>query len=492
MNGLPDEIVQKFRVISIERIEAIEAAWALVLSKLDNDAATLIHREVHTLKGESRAVGFTDVNLVCHKLEDLLEVARARGYAIDDDFDLAVNMALRFMVMLIKKKAGSHLGGIDLPGFVGQIDLLLKRHETHHRSRPGSVPPRLRASNLARLPPAVRTQLQPVALEAFLEYSVSKSLRRDRMRASWHTLRDLVGIARAMIGTDQLETARASVSVLAQTLGKRIAIKLEMPAAEVTAEILSALDAAALHLVRNAIDHGIESPEARVAAGKSASGTITVRGSLVNDVYTLSVADDGRGIDFARVRARAIELGLVPDNAELSTEKCVDLMCHPGFSTRTEANEISGRGVGLDAVRGAVVDVGGAVTATTEAGQGTTWIVTIPVPLLTAEGHSIRAPGLRFPVIVDRAWRPLDRPPELPIVVDLNVAFGFAPSTSISTRVFWFTDGKREIGLVCGGRPTPVVARRLVPTPPSSVAEVITLDGVEGILLRPERIPGVA
>ena len=79
--GIPEDLVQQFRTVAVQRLERVETAWASVLSRLDDDAAVSMHREVHTLKGESRMVGFTDVNMVCHKLEDLLEVARARGYA---------------------------------------------------------------------------------------------------------------------------------------------------------------------------------------------------------------------------------------------------------------------------------------------------------------------------------------------------------------------------------------------------------------------------
>lgn len=490
--NFPDEIVQRFRIVAVERIERIEAAWQQVLAKLDEASATLIHRELHTLKGDSRAVGFTDVDLVAHKLEDLLEVARARGYAVDDDFDLAVNMALRFMIMLIKKKAGSQLSGIDLPGFVGQIDTILRRHDVpHHRARPGSVPPRLRQASATRLAPAVKNQLAPVAVEAFLEYAVAKGVRRDRLRGSWHALRDLVGIQRAMVGGAQLEAARASVGPLAQQLGKQVDVVFDMPPAEVTSEVLTAIDVAAIHLLRNAIDHGIEAPAARTAAGKPATGTIVVRGALVRDAYQFTVGDDGAGIDPARVVARAAELGLVPAGADLAPERLVELLCHPGFSTRLVANEISGRGVGLDAVRGAAVDNGGTLTAQFARGAGTTWTVTIPIPTLVAQGHAIRAPGLRFPVVIDPSWQLLDRPPELPIVVDLGQSFGFTPSTSIATRVFWMSNGTLHIGVVAGGRPTPVEARRVLPSPPGCFGEVISLDGVEGLFLRPEKVPGV-
>ncbi len=489
---LPDSIVQRFRTVAVERIERVEAAWALVLARLDDEAATLIHREIHTLKGESRAVGFTDVNLVAHKLEDLLEVARSRGYAVDDDFDLAVNMALRFMVMLIKKKVGSHLGGIDLPGFIGQIDSILRRHEQHHRSRPGSVPPRLRQASMARVPTAVRNHLAPVAVEAFLEYSVAKGIRRDRLRGSWHTLRDLLGIQRAMVGGAQFETARASVAQLAQQLGKHVVIKFDVPPAEVTTEVLQAIDVAALHLVRNAIDHGIEAPAARTAAGKPTTGTIEVRGAFADNAYTFTVRDDGGGIDETRVIARAIELGLHAERSPAGPDKVIELLCHPGFSTRTVASDVSGRGVGLDAVRGGVVDVGGTLTARSVRGQGTTFTIAIPIPPLSTTGHVVRTPGLRFPVVIDPSWRTMDRAPQLPIIVDLGQSLGFTPSTSISTRVFWMTNGTLEIGMVCGNRPQLVEARRLLPTPPSALGEIITIDGVEGILLRPERIPGVS
>ena len=85
----------------------------------------------------------------------------------------------------------------------------------------------------------------------------------------------------------------------------------------------------------------------------------------------------------------------------------------------------------------------------------------------------------------------MDQASEAPILVDLGQALGFTPSTSIATRVVWMTDGTIELGLVCGDRPALVEARRLVPTPPTTLAEVVTIDGLEGLLVRPELIPGV-
>jgi len=485
---LPPDFVHQFRTVALARIGRVEAAWSQVLTSLNDEAATLIHREVHTLKAESRVVGFTDVNLVCHKLEDLLDIARLRGYAIEDEFDLAVNMALRFMVMLINKKIGS-MAGIDLPGFVRQIDGILKRHE-RTRSRTGSVPPALRVVSSPRVSSSLRDQLGPAAVDAFLEYAVAKGPRRDRLRSSWLLLRDLLGIQRAVISAAQISKYQPSVLSLARDLGKQVELHFELETAEVTTEVFMALDVATLHLVRNAVDHGIESPSVRTALGKRSIGTIRLRGGMREEGFVLVVEDDGRGIDFERVRAKAIDLGLLPDNASVTEDRLVDLMCHPGFSTRTEANEVSGRGVGLDAVRGSVVDVGGSLTARSEHAKGTTWTVTIPVPPLIANGFVIRAPGLRFPIVMAPGWRLLDRP-KMPAVVDLGVALGLAPSNSISSTIWSFTNDEHEVGFLCGGRPQQVKARRLVPTPSTTIAEVATVDSVEGLLLRPERIPGV-
>ena len=483
---IPPDLVAQFRAVALGRIERIEQAWAQVLVRLDDEASSIVHREVHTLKGESRMVGFTDVNLVCHKLEDLLELSRARGYAVGDDFDLSVTMSLAFISLLLNKRAGT-AQAIDLPGFIRQIDGVLKRHA---RTRPGSVPPALRVVSSPRVSSALREQLGPAAVDAFIEYAVARGPRRDRLRNSWHLLRDLVGIQRAVISAAQLSKHQPSATQLARDLGKQAEIHFEVETSEVTTEVFMAVEVAALHLIRNAIDHGLEPAAARVEAGKRPVGRVTINGAMDGDNFTLFVEDDGRGIDFHRVRARAIELGLLPEEGGVTEARLVELMCHPGFSTRTEANEVSGRGVGLDAVRGSAVDIGGWLTARSEYGRGTRWTISIPVPQIGLHGHVIRAPGLRFPIVIGGGWRLLDKP-RMPVVVDLGVALGLSPSNSISSSVFTFTNDTLEVGLLCGGRPAPVQARRLVPTNPTTIAEIATVDSVEGLLLRPERIPGV-
>lgn len=492
--GLADDLVLQFRSLAIERIERIEAAWAQVLTSLDSEASTLIHREVHTLKAESRVVNFLDVNQLCHKLEDLIDVARARGYAVDDDYDLGVTLALAFMAMLVKARGGA-ARAYDLPGFVRHLDALLKRYEHTGRTRPGSVPPVLRAATTTRVSSAMRAHLGPAAVDAFVEYAVARGPRRDRLRASWYLLRDLIGLQRAVISSEQLAKYKPSIGSLARELGKQVELKFDIATTEVTSEVFHAIDVAALHLLRNAVDHGIEPAAARVAAGKPAAGAIRLRAGMRGEVFELVVEDDGRGIDFERVRQRAVELGMIGASAVVAHDRLVELMCHPGFSTRSEASEVSGRGVGLDAVRGAAVDLGGGVVATSQAGRGVAFTIAVPMQPVTVQGFLVRAPGLRFPVVVAAPWRLLDKP-LVPVIVDLAVALGHEASTSISSVVWGFANDTGggaavEIGLLCGDKPQLVQARRLVPTAPSALAEVVSVEGVEGLLLRPERVPGV-
>ena len=125
---IPAEIIDRFRARALERIDLLESDWLVLTARdaADPDIVQEMRREIHTLKGDSRVVGFTDVNLLSHKLEDFLAVAHRLEYRVAEEFDLVVTMGFRFLAMLVRKKAGSGLGGIDLPGFLVEIDGALR------------------------------------------------------------------------------------------------------------------------------------------------------------------------------------------------------------------------------------------------------------------------------------------------------------------------------------------------------------------------------
>ena len=177
----------------------------------------------------------------------------------------------------------------------------------------------------------------------------------------------------------------------ATACGKQARLELVGESTEVDRSVLEGVAGALTHLVRNAVDHGIEDAAGRLAAGKPAVGTVSVRAREERNTLVLEVADDGAGIDIDGVRRRGVELGLV--SAEEAAAAGLDLVFRPGFSTAGRITEVSGRGVGLDAVTAAVEALQGSVTLATEQGAGTTFTVTLPLTLATTRCLVLRAAG---------------------------------------------------------------------------------------------------
>ena len=171
---------------------------------------------------------------------------------------------------------------------------------------------------------------------------------------------------------------------LARSLGKRVRVELVGEEVEVDRAILDHLDEPLLHLVRNAVDHGIETPEERKRAGKDPVGTIRLSATQSSGRLYVQVEEDGRGIDLEKVRQRAVERGLVAEMVaeDLPAERICELIFEPGISTRDEVTEVSGRGVGMDAVKRGVESLGGSVTLANRPGAGT--LAEIELPTMVA------------------------------------------------------------------------------------------------------------
>jgi len=168
---------------------------------------------------------------------------------------------------------------------------------------------------------------------------------------------------------------------IAQRLGKRVEVAIHNADIELDRSILDRLSDPLVHLFRNAVDHGIEPPEVRSAAGKPQVGRIVVDARREKDLIHITVSDDGRGIDLEALRTRAVEAGIVlSDLAEdLPPEEVAAFVFHPGLSTAAVVSDISGRGVGMDAVRATIESLGGHIELATEQGRGTTTTLVVPI-----------------------------------------------------------------------------------------------------------------
>ncbi len=179
-------------------------------------------------------------------------------------------------------------------------------------------------------------------------------------------------------------------------LGKKVDLTLEGEETEVDKTVLEALGDPLVHLVRNAVDHGIEAPEARGAAGKSEKGKVALRAFHQSGKLVIEITDDGGGISADRLRQKAIEKGILKPGQTISDRDAVHLIFHPGFSTKAQVTEVSGRGVGMDVVKTNIEQMQGEVLVETEVGKGSVFKIVLPLTLAIIDGMVVRCGDDRF------------------------------------------------------------------------------------------------
>ncbi len=180
------------------------------------------------------------------------------------------------------------------------------------------------------------------------------------------------------------------VHELAKQMGKELDLVLEGQATELDKTFIEMLVDPMTHLVRNAVDHGIETREARAAAGKPSKGTITLRAYSRGGHIHIEVKDDGHGLDPARILRKAIERGLLPADARPADEELFPLIFEPGFSTAEQVSDVSGRGVGMDVVRQNIRALGGRIDIASQLGRGSTFTLILPLTLAILDGLTVR------------------------------------------------------------------------------------------------------
>lgn len=176
------------------------------------------------------------------------------------------------------------------------------------------------------------------------------------------------------------------VRELAVQTGKEVRLLLEGESTEVDKTVIERLGEPLTHMIRNAIDHGLESTERRIESGKPAEGTVKLSAEHRGGRIVIEISDDGAGIDRARVREKAVEKGLIAETAVLSDDEIDNLIFMPGFSTASSVSNISGRGVGMDVVRRNIVELGGRIVIASTPGKGSRFILTLPLTLAVLDG----------------------------------------------------------------------------------------------------------
>jgi len=208
-------------------------------------------------------------------------------------------------------------------------------------------------------------------------------------RLTWDLRDQVLNVRMLPIGTT-FSKFRRLVRDLSETLGKDVELLAEGADTELDKTVIDRLYEPLVHLIRNGIDHGIEPPEVRRAAGKPARGRIRLTASHSGPNVVVRISDDGRGLDLEAIRRRAVESGLIAAAAELSEKELAALAFHPGLSTAAAVTSISGRGVGMDVVKRAIDALRGSIDVLSRPGKGTTFSVKLPLTLAIIDGLLVR------------------------------------------------------------------------------------------------------
>ena len=234
----------------------------------------------------------------------------------------------------------------------------------------------------------------------------------QELRKLINELQDIVMSIRMLPVSNSFQKMHRIVRDVSRKVGKEVELVLIGEETEVDKNIIDTLADPLMHLVRNAVDHGIETPDVRVKNGKSPAGTLTLEARNAGGDVVIIISDDGQGLDRNKLIKKAIEKGLItkPEN-EISDKEAYNIIFLPGFSTNTEVTEFSGRGVGMDVVRRNIDKVGGSISLDSTPGQGMTVQIRIPLTLAIIDGMKLRVGKLIFivPMLsIQESFKPHD------------------------------------------------------------------------------------
>jgi two-component system chemotaxis sensor kinase CheA len=303
-------------------------------------------------------------------------------------------------------------------------------------------------------------------IESSLPPAEWRSLQETNL-AIERQLRDLrEGIMQArMVPVGEIfERMQFVIRDLARESGKQVRLEMSGQETEIDKYLVERMTDPLLHLVRNAVSHGLEAPDERRAAGKEIKCRVSLRAFTSGETVVIIIEDDGRGIDREFVAARAREAGLLPAGMELGADELLDVICAPGFSTREEADRASGRGIGMAVVQRTVLELGGSLALDTRVGRGTRFTIELPLTLAIADAMIARVCGQTFAIpqsavrevieIDPAAIRALENNEILPYrggvlpLVRLKRFFGLAGKESRTLHAFVVGSASNPLGLV--------------------------------------------
>ncbi len=464
------ELLREYISESHEHLQNIELG-VLVLEDNPSDAETLasIFRAFHTFKGGSGLLNLTAVNRLAHDLESLLDLARQGKLQIDSDI---INLileggdALKQYTVAIEAQLNGTQPHVPIivptAQLIRRVQAVVNGTPAPAAERPQAPAPAAAKTETAPKPKAAPTEeSEPQPAAATASATTTTTTKTAEASASspmvkvatpkLDSLVDLVGemvIAQSLVTQDPSLRALASgtlarnltqlsriteelqktamslrmvpirstfqkmtrlVRDLATKQGKQVELKLRGEDTELDRTIVEQLNDPLVHMIRNAVDHGIEKPDVRASRGKPAQGTIELNAFHQGGNIVIEINDNGGGLNRDRILAKGIEKGLVKAGENLTDPEIYQLIFAPGFSTAETVSDVSGRGVGMDVVHRNIEKLRGKVEIQTRLGQGSTFTIFLPLTLAIIDGLMVAVGEQRYIIptlMVRESFRP--------------------------------------------------------------------------------------
>ncbi|HET9238924.1 MAG TPA: chemotaxis protein CheA [Oligoflexus sp.] len=440
-NSEMQQLVTTFLAEADEFIEEMEAGL-LALEENSDDKGLIdqVFRAAHSLKGSSMAVGLTQVGSFTHELEALLLEVKEHRLSISPAVIgtlLKCNDHVKTMIEGLKKDLSATFDSTGLIaeisnfksqktkapappaafGFFedddkGQAEDDPDEHATkdHQNEANGHKQPHGLAArsqeqikvSQEKIDRLVNNIGEMAILLTVLEeqiYQVAGTKLQSTVKQLYKISKDVqdVSISLRMLPVKPVfQKLKRIVRDVSTKLNKKVELHLIGEDFEVDKSILDMVSDPLVHIVRNAADHGIETPAQRIKAGKDPFGTITLEACHENGRLVFYIIDDGGGIDTERVKAKAVKLGLIDPKKDMPHDEIVNLIFHPGFSTKDQVTDISGRGVGMDVVKNNIQKMSGEIDIKTEKGVGSMFKITVPQTFSIIDGTVVQAANQRY------------------------------------------------------------------------------------------------
>jgi two-component system, chemotaxis family, sensor kinase CheA len=427
-NALLDaSLIADFVTEAREYLDGAEAALLyLETNPEDTESINTVFRAFHTLKGTSGFLGLDAITTLAHQAESLLSRIRNHEIRYGGRYaELALRSVDALKALLDEVETPPAPGGV--PPFDGRELLAALEHldaddvpadENPTAAPPADLAPREvvateRRSDRTEASVRVRTERLDRLIDMIGELVIAHSMiaEDETLRSSAvHELNRKVSHAGKIVRELQdlsmgmrmvpLKGPFQKVTRLARDLAhrssKQVDVELDGEDTEIDRNLVDVLSDPLVHMVRNAIDHGLEEPDERVAAGKPAAGRLAISAYHAGGNVVVEIRDDGRGLNRDKILRKAVDAGLVSAGSTISDREVYELIFAPGFSTADVVTDISGRGVGMDVVRRNVEAMRGRIEIDSQPGQGTRFVIRLPLTLAITDGMLVRVGAERY------------------------------------------------------------------------------------------------